>query len=79
MLAQAGPEHQRLQINRTSDNTLFLVHFQVVQEYERAVIFRLGRALPGARGPGNQVFMLEFHCQGYVQGSIKTDQSICSV
>jgi len=26
--------------------------FKVVQEYERAVIFRLGRALPGARGPG---------------------------
>ena len=25
---------------------------KVVQEYERAVIFRLGRALPGARGPG---------------------------
>ncbi|CDW54317.1 mechanosensory protein 2 [Trichuris trichiura] len=28
-------------------------HFQVVKEYERAVIFRLGRLLPGgARGPG---------------------------
>ena len=27
--------------------------FQVVQEYERAVIFRLGRCLPGgAKGPG---------------------------
>ena len=27
--------------------------FQVVQEYERAVIFRLGRLLPGgAKGPG---------------------------
>jgi regulator of protease activity HflC (stomatin/prohibitin superfamily) len=27
---------------------------KVVQEYERAVIFRLGRLLPGgARGPGN--------------------------
>jgi len=25
---------------------------KVVQEYERAVIFRLGRVLPGARGPG---------------------------
>ena len=23
-----------------------------MQEYERAIIFRLGRALPGARGPG---------------------------
>ena len=29
---------------------------QVVQEYERAVIFRLGRLLPvGAKGPGEQV------------------------
>ena len=28
--------------------------FQVVQEYERAVIFRIGRLLPGgAKGPGN--------------------------
>ena len=27
--------------------------FQIVQEYERAVIFRLGRILPGgAKGPG---------------------------
>ena len=27
--------------------------WQVVQEYERAVIFRLGRLLPGgAKGPG---------------------------
>jgi erythrocyte band 7 integral membrane protein len=25
---------------------------KIVQEYERAVIFRLGRAMPGARGPG---------------------------
>jgi len=25
---------------------------KIVQEYERAVIFRLGRALPGAKGPG---------------------------
>merc|ERR1712012_952828 len=25
---------------------------KIVQEYERAIIFRLGRALPGARGPG---------------------------
>ncbi len=29
-----------------------MIGFQVVQEYERAVIFRLGRVLPGARGPG---------------------------
>jgi len=25
---------------------------KIVQEYERAIIFRLGRALPGAKGPG---------------------------
>jgi len=25
---------------------------KIVQEYERAILFRLGRALPGARGPG---------------------------
>ena len=31
----------------------FLLSFQVVQEYERAVIFRLGRLLSGgSRGPG---------------------------
>ena len=30
-----------------------LISFQVVQEYERAVIFRLGRLLKGgAKGPG---------------------------
>lgn len=30
--------------------------FQVVQEYERAVIFRLGRLLSGgAKGPGKQI------------------------
>jgi len=29
---------------------------QVVQEYERAVIFRLGRLLPGgAKGPGRDL------------------------
>ena len=32
----------------------FSVCSKVVQEYERAAIFRLGRALPGARGPGQQ-------------------------
>ena len=31
--------------------------FQVVQEYERAVIFRLGRLSPGgAKGPGGNIF-----------------------
>ena len=26
--------------------------FRVINEYERAVIFRLGRVVPGAKGPG---------------------------
>jgi regulator of protease activity HflC (stomatin/prohibitin superfamily) len=31
---------------------LFLASVRVVQEYERGVIFRLGRVVPGAKGPG---------------------------
>jgi regulator of protease activity HflC (stomatin/prohibitin superfamily) len=31
---------------------LVMASIRVVQEYERGVIFRLGRVLPGARGPG---------------------------
>jgi len=32
---------------------VYVLTVQVVQEYERAVIFRLGRLLPGgAKGPG---------------------------
>jgi regulator of protease activity HflC (stomatin/prohibitin superfamily) len=31
---------------------LFAASVRVVQEYERGVIFRLGRVLPGAKGPG---------------------------
>ena len=35
----------------------FLDTKQIVQEYERAVIFRLGRLLPGgAKGPGKYVY-----------------------
>jgi erythrocyte band 7 integral membrane protein len=35
------------------------IYFQVVQEYERAVIFRLGRLLSdGSRGPGIVPFQL---------------------
>ena len=34
------------------------VCFKVVQEYERAVIFRLGRLLHGgSRGPGKPIFL----------------------
>lgn len=37
---------------------------QVVQEYERAVIFRLGRLLPGgARGPGKYSMRMLLHIQ----------------
>jgi regulator of protease activity HflC (stomatin/prohibitin superfamily) len=31
---------------------VFLASVRVVQEYERGVIFRLGRVVPGAKGPG---------------------------
>ena len=39
-------------------NFLFMkIILQVVQEYERAVIFRLGRLLNGgAKGPGEPIF-----------------------
>jgi len=37
---------------------LIICNAQVVQEYERAVIFRLGRLLPvGAKGPGEDVLI----------------------
>jgi len=36
--------------------TVICIIAQVVQEYERAVIFRLGRLLPvGAKGPGEEM------------------------
>ena len=38
----------------SSETENIFLCLQVVQEYERAVIFRLGRSLPGgAKGPGN--------------------------
>lgn len=37
----------------------FIYNFKVVQEYERAVIFRLGRLMQGgAKGPGKQFHFL---------------------
>ena len=40
------------------------VCFKVVQEYERAVIFRLGRLLHGgSRGPGKPILYLLFEFQ----------------
>ena len=39
---------------------IYLFCFQVVQEYERAVIFRLGRLLAGgSKGPGNIKFKFD--------------------
>ena len=38
-------------------NSFYKLMLQVVQEYERAVIFRLGRLLNGgAKGPGELLF-----------------------
>src|SRR5687768_4259955 len=37
----------------------FLTSFKVLREYERAIVFRMGRARPRAMGPG-MVFMLPF-------------------
>lgn len=40
---------------------ILYIIFKVVQEYERAVIFRLGRLMQGgAKGPGKQFHFLEF-------------------
>lgn len=37
----------------------FSLYLQIVQEYERAVIFRLGRVVSGgAKGPGMSVYLL---------------------
>ena len=42
------------------------VCFKVVQEYERAVIFRLGRLLHGgSRGPGNFLYYMYTKCVYY--------------
>ncbi len=43
---------------------------QIVQEYERAVIFRLGRILGKAKGPGMCLLKIScvvvIHCQGEI-------------
>ena len=37
----------------------FQLIFQVVQEYERAILFRLGRVVPGGpKGPGHESFVV---------------------
>lgn len=42
-----------------SNYTLYCLVLKVVQEYERAVIFRVGRLLSGgSKGPGNIGFLL---------------------
>lgn len=38
---------------------------QVVQEYERAVIFRLGRVVGGAKGPGKENLIYSLQCTNY--------------
>ena len=38
---------------------------QVVQEYERAVIFRLGRVVGGAKGPGKENLIYSLQCTYY--------------
>ena len=50
---------------------------QVVLEYERAVIFRLGRLLPGgAKGPGNHV---HYHvCNAHGQNTL-AKMHICGI
>ena len=51
-----------------SFSSFFISFFsKVVQEYERAAIFRLGRALPGARGPGQQICLSSVRCMLCVQ------------
>ena len=52
------PHKMYPQVFKGLQTETFLVS-QIVQEYERAVIFRLGRVLPGARGPGN-IFIDDF-------------------
>ena len=48
---------------------MLLSFFQVVQEYERAVIFRLGRLLQGgSRGPGQFIDIYETLAL-YIDGS----------
>ena len=50
-----------------TQDKVFMRYFQVVQEYERAVIFRLGRLLSGgSKGPGkffSQILVI--HCNKY--------------
>ena len=55
-------------------NFLFMkIILQVVQEYERAVIFRLGRLLNGgAKGPGEPIFtfVLVLNSRGWRTGGL---------
>ena len=47
----------------SADDNACCLLFQVVQEYERAVIFRLGRLLQnGAKGPGRIIY-----CSHYIR------------
>ncbi|KAI0230775.1 Mechanosensory protein 2 [Lamellibrachia satsuma] len=44
--------------------------FKIIQEYERAIIFRLGRVLPGARGPG--LFFIIPCIDNFVKADLRT-------
>ena len=49
-------DHQYHHHNCCHHHDHHIYYHQVVQEYERAVIFRLGRLLPGgAKGPGSHL------------------------
>jgi hypothetical protein len=55
----------------------YLLLFQVVQEFERAVIFRLGRCTPGgAKGPGivNNTWHLECTPRGTLHDIVKSER-----
>ncbi len=54
--------------------------FQIVQEYERAVIFRLGRVLSGSRGPGKILQLsldMEFMTAVCNQNHMDSENDLC--
>ena len=56
---------------------IFVIFKQIVQEYERAVIFRLGRLLPGgARGPG-KIKMKLIMLAGYDYNMVNMNLELC--
>ncbi len=45
------PEYEHMNVTY-NDHVPGSFLLKIVQEYERAIIFRLGRLVPGAKGPG---------------------------